>query len=179
MARKPQNENPGDNQDDAGEKMESNSQGRALPETKESGEFAPAVKDLPPANPFGEPVKPAEEYSNISEAAKQAAALGMDVEGKADDYVAGETIVEHPVSPTDANPNPHGQRSDPEQTLVTETDDKGRATRTQRDETDFVEVTGTNDQPVHLGDGRTLAKGEKAKIAKDVAKDLRDRKMVK
>lgn len=181
MARKANTETPGENQNDAGELMESNSQGRALPETKESGDFAPAVKDLPPANPFGEPVKPAEEYAAPSEAGKQAAALGIETEETkdVDGYIAGETIVEHPLSPTDANPNPHGQRSDPDADLVTETDEKGRATRVTRDESDYVEVTGTNDQPVHLGDGRTLAKGDKAKVSKDVAKDLRASKMVK
>lgn len=169
---------------DDSEKMESNSQGRALPESREAYDgVAPAVTDLPPANPFGEPVKPAEEYANISEAGKSAAALGIETEETkdVDGYIAGETIVEHPLSPTDANPNPHGQRSDPEANLVTETDEKGRATRKARDESDFVEVTGADDltSPVHLGDGRTLAKGDTAKVDKDIAKMLRDRKQVK
>lgn len=160
-------------------KLQTNSQGKDNNEGAE--EQHPAVKDLPPANPLGEPVKPADEYADISEAGKLAAALGVETKETKDvtDYVAGETVVEHPLSPTDANPNPHGQRSDPDADLVTETDDKGRATRTVRDESDYVEVTGTNDQPVHLGDGRTLAKGDKAKVSKDIAKDLRERKMVK
>lgn len=163
------------------DKMQDSSQGKELPETQEGGDFAPSVRDLPPANPLGEPVKPVEEYANISEAGKQAAALGVETEETVDGYVAGETIVEHPVSPTDTNPNPHGQRSNPDADLVIETDDKGRATRTARDESDMVEVTGAADlrQPVHLGDGRTLAAGDTAKVDKDVAKDLRDRKVVK
>ena len=84
--------------------------------------------------------------------------------------------MEHPLSPTDANPNPHGQRSTPDVDLVTETDDKGRETRKARDESDMVEVTGSDDlrSDVHLGDGRTLGRGQKAKVSKDVAKTLRD-----
>lgn len=166
------------NEDD---KMIDNSQGKDLPETRQSGDAEPSVKDLPPANPLGEPVKPVEEYANISEAGKQAAALGIETEETVDGYVAGETIVEHPVSPTDTNPNPHGQRSDPEADLVIETDDKGRAERKPRDEDGEVEVTGADDlrSPVHIGDGRTLAKGEKLKVSKDVAKILRDNKQVK
>lgn len=39
---------------------------------------------------------------------------------------------------------------------------------------DRVEVTGTSTEPVHLGDGRTLAKGEKAMVSSEVAKILRD-----
>lgn len=163
------------------DKMEDSSQGKELPATKEGGEEAPSVRDLPPANPLGEPVKPVEEYANISEAGKQAAALGIDTEETVDGYVAGETIVEHPLSPTDANPNPHGQRSDPDANLVVETDDKGRETRVARDEADMVEVTASYDlaAPVHLGDGRTLAAGEKAKVSKEAAKALRDNGQVK
>lgn len=165
-------------------KMESNTQGKDLPETKESGDFAPSVRDLPPANPFGEPVKPVEEYPNISEAGKQAAALGIETEETADmegDYVAGETIVEHPVSPTDANPNPHGTRSDPDADLVTETDDKGRASRVARDEAGMVEVTGADDLPaeVHVGDGRTIGRGQTMKVDKETAALLRKNKQVK
>lgn len=137
------------------------------------------MKDLPPANPLGEPVQPAEAYPNISEAGKQAAALGVKTEESNGDFPFGETIVEHPVSPTDANPNPHGQRSNPDADLVVETDDKGRAERKARDEDGMVEVTGTHDEPVHLGDGRTLAKGDKAKVSKDVAKQLRDAKQAR
>ena len=160
-------------------KLETNSQGKDLNDGAEDQH--PAVKDLPPANPFGEPVKPAEEYADISEAGKQAAALGVKTEETdgVKGYVAGETVVEHPLSPTDKNPNPHGQRSDPDADLVTETDDKGRASRVARDESDMVEVTGNHDQAVHLGDGRTLGKGDKAKVDKDVAKALRASKMVK
>lgn len=165
-------------------KMESGSQGKDLPETKEGGDFAEAVTDLPPANPLGEPVKPAEEYPNISEAGKQAAALGIETEETADlegDYVAGETIVEHPLSPTDANPNPHGQRSNPDADLVIETDDKGRDTRTVRDDSDMVEVTGADDLPaeVHVGDGRTIGRGQKLKVDKDTAAVLRKNKQVR
>ncbi len=179
MARTRKDENP--NTGVPEDKMVDSSQGKELPETQESGDTAPSVRDLPPANPLGEPVKPVEEYANISEAGKQAAALGLDTEETVDGYVAGETIVEHPVSPTDANPNPHGTRSDPDADLVIDTDDKGRATRQARDESDFVEVTANSDlkAPVHLGDGRTLAAGDKAKVAKDVAKTLRDNGQVK
>lgn len=165
-------------------KMQDSSQGKELPETQEGGDFAPSVRDLPPANPLGEPVKPVEEYANISEAGKQAAALGVETSETADlggDYVAGETIVEHPVSPTDTNPNPHGQRSDPNADLVIETDDKGRATRTPRDEAGMVEVTGADDlkAEVHVGDGRTIARGQTLKVDKDTAKTLRDNKQVR
>lgn len=163
------------------DKMTDDTQGKNLPETtQDTGYEAPSVGDLPPANPLGEPVKPVEDYANISEAGKQAAALGVETEETTgDDYVTGETIVEHPLSPTDANPNPHGTRSDPNADLVIETDDKGRDTRVARDESKMVEVTGTSDQPVHLGDGRTLAKGDTAKVDKDVAKTLRDNGQVK
>ena len=166
------------------DKMESGSQGKDLPETKDSGDFAPSVKDLPPANPLGEPVKPVEEYPNISEAGKQAAALGIETEETADlegDYVAGETIVEHPLSPTDANPNPHGQRSDPDADLVIETDDKGRASRVPRDESNMVDVTGADDlqAEVHVGDGRTIGRGQKMKVDKETAALLRKNKQVK
>jgi len=163
--------------------LETDSQGKDLPETKQSGDEAPGVKDLPPANPLGEPVKPVEEYANISEAGKQAAALGIETEETAGigDYVAGETVVEHPLSPTDNNPNPHGQRSNPDADLVVETDDQGRAERKQRDESDMVEVTGADDlnDAVHIGDGRTLGRGEKMKVPKDVAKILRQNNQVK
>ncbi len=173
---------PKKHQDEA-EALETNTQGKDLPETKQSGDEAPGVRDLPPANPLGEPVKPAEEYADISEAGKRAAALGIETEETAgvDDYVAGETVVEHPLSPTDANPNPHGQRSNPDADLVVETDDKGRATRVARDEDKMVEVTGSDDlrTDVHIGDGRTLGRGQTMKVDKDTAKILRDNKQVR
>lgn len=163
--------------------LETNTQGKDLPETKESGDKAPGVRDLPPANPLGEPVKPADQYASPSEAGKMAAALGIETEEVAhvEDYVAGETVVEHPLSPTDANPNPHGQRSNPDADLVVETDDKGRETRVKRDEKDMVEVTGADTlaAEVHLGDGRTLGRGQSMKVDKDTAKILRDNKQVK
>ena len=163
--------------------LETNTQGKDLPETKESGDTAPGVRDLPPANPLGEPVKPADQYADVSEAGKLAAALGVETEEMRDvsDYVAGETVVEHPLSPTDANPNPHGQRSEPDANVVVETDDKGRETRKSRDEADMVEVTGSDDLPaaVHIGDGRTLGRGQSMKVDKDTAKILRDNKQVK
>lgn len=138
------------------------------------------VSDLPPANPLGEPVKPAEEYPNISEAGKQAVSLGIETdETKGRDFVAGETIVEHPLSPTDANPNPHGQRDVDTGNIDMFTDpDTKVSSRRPRDEGE-VEVTGINDEPVHLGDGRTLAKGESKKVSKEVAKILRDNKQAK
>lgn len=172
MARKP---NHTDKTDD---KMVNDSQGKALPETLKSGDTDPSVKDLPPANPLGEPVKPVEEYPNISEAGKAAAALGVKTEETGDGkVVAGETIVEHPVSPTDANPNPHGQR-DEAVTVVPVKDKDGNVTMSTPEEGD-TEVEGLMDEPVHLGDGRTLAKGGKAKVSKDVAKTLRDNKQAK
>lgn len=147
-------------------------------EHNSQGKGGDVVKDLPPANPFGEPVKAAEEYPNISEAGKAAAALGVETEETAGtDVPFGETIVEHPISPTDANPNPHGQRSEPA-TVVPVKDADGNVTRNDPVEGD-TEVTGLWDNPVHLGDGRTLAKGDKAKVSKDVAKQLRDAGAVK
>lgn len=155
------------------DKMVNDSQGKALPETLASGDTDPSVKDLPPANPLGEPVMPVEDYPNISEAGKQAAALGVKTEETGDGgYIAGETIVEHPVSPTDANPNPHGQR-DSAVTVVPVKDADGNVTRNDPVEGD-TEVEGLWDNPVHVGDGRTLAKGEKLKVSKEVAKVLRD-----
>jgi len=163
--------------------LETNTQGKDLPETKESGDVAPGVRDLPPANPLGEPVKPADQYASPSEAGKMAAALGIETEETRDvaDYVAGETVVEHPLSPTDANPNPHGQRSNPDADLVVETDDKGRESRVTRDESDMVEVTGADDLPaaVHVGDGRTIGRGQSMKVDKDTAKTLRDNGQVR
>lgn len=165
------------------DKTMGSSQGKDLPDTIAGGDTDPSVKDLPPANPLGEPVKPADEYADISEAGKRAAMLGVETEETADvnDYVAGETVVEHPLSPTDANPNPHGQRSTPDADLVTETDDKGREKRVARDEKDTVEVTGADTlaSDVHIGDGRTLGRGQTMKVDKDTARILRDNKQVK
>lgn len=134
---------------------------------------APAVRDMPPANPLGEPVHPVDEYPNISEAGKTAAALGVETEETAgkDKAVGGETIVEHPLSPTDANPNPHGQRD--EAFVSVPVKDKDGNVTTSKPQEGNVEITGASDEPVHLGDGRTLAKGEKAKVTAEVAKQLR------
>ncbi len=158
MARKPIPED---------DKMVDNSQGRALPETQASGDVEPAVKDLPPANPLGEPVEPVEAYTD-----------GGDAEVTAGTRKPGETIVEHPLSPTDTNPNPHGTRSNLE--ITTEVVDKDtKVSRREPLAEGDTEVTGDHDEPVHLGDGRTLAKGDKAKVTKEVAKDLRAAKLVK
>jgi len=175
MARK---QTTNDNTDD---KMIDSSQGKDLPETVQSGDVDPSVKDLPPANPLGEPVKPVEEYANISEAGKQAAALGIETEETVDGYIAGETVVEHPVSPTDTNPNPHGQRSQDAGGIEVVTDKDTKVSERKPREEGEVEVTGADDlrAPVHLGDGRTLAKGEKLKVSKEVAKTLRDNKQAK
>jgi len=160
------------------DKMINDGQGKALPETLKSGDTDPSVKDLPPANPLGEPVYPVETYPNISEAGKSAAALGIKTEETGDgDYIAGETIVEHPVSPTDSNPNPHGQR-DEGVTVVPIKDKDGNVTMSTPEDGD-TEIEGMSDNPVHLGDGRTLAKGSKAKVTKEVAKALRDSKQAK
>lgn len=149
-------------EDKAVVKTEGNSQG------KESE----VVKDLPPANPFGEPVKPAEEYPNISEAGKTAAALGVETEEtKGHDGPFGETIVEHPLSPTDTNPNPHGTREQPFVSVPVKGAD-GEVEFTGPKEGN-IEIEGTFDHPqgVHLGDGRVLAKGERAKVTKEIASD--------
>ena len=141
------------------DKTHSNSQGKDLPETVKSGDTEPAVKDLPPANPLGEPVKPAEAYSD-----------GEGAEVNAGTNKPGETIVEHPLSPTDTNPNPHGTRSNLEITNTVVNPDTKVAERQPMEEGD-VEVEGLLDEPVHLGDGRTLAKGDKTKVSKDLLKD--------
>lgn len=171
MARKPTNPSE--------DKMLSDTQGRALPQTAESGETEPSVRDLPPANPLGEPVKPVEAYPNISEAGKQAAALGIKTEETDGDFPFGETIVEHPVSPTDTTPNPHGQRNQDADNTVMETDKDTKVSRRVRRDEGEVEITGDIDTPVHLGDGRVLAKGQKAKVSKEVAAQLRDAKQAK
>lgn len=175
MARKPK--------DETDDKMINDSQGKDLPETLASGDTDPSVKDLPPANPLGEPVKPAEEYANVSEAGKQAAALGVETEETEDtrDYIAGETIVEHPLSPTDNNPNPHGQRSQDSDNTNVVVDPDTKVSRREPREDGGVEVTGHGDlrEPVHLGDGRTLAAGETKSVSKEVAKTLRDNNQVK
>ncbi|MGV0964201.1 MAG: hypothetical protein ACOYBT_09955 [Polynucleobacter sp.] len=147
------------------DKMVDNSQGRALPETQASGEVEEAVSDLPPANPLGEPVKPVEAYSD-----------GGDAEVTAGTNKPAETIVEHPLSPTDTNPNPHGQRSQLDvMDVVVDKDTKVASRRAVGDaEENTVTITGLADNPVHLGDGRILAKGESAKVSKDAAKTLRD-----
>lgn len=164
------------------EEMLTKSQGKSYPETLESGETEFAVKDLPPANQHEEPVKPAEEYADVSEAGKQAAALGLETEETkdVDGYIAGETVVEHPLSPTDANPDPHGIRGGGEPGSIIVTDDNGISrAEPAEDQEGYVEVTGLSDQPVFLGDGRTLAKGQKAYVSEDVAKTLRDNKQAK
>lgn len=151
------------------DRMEVDSQGKALPETKEAGDEDEGVKDLPPANPLGEPVQASEAYS-----------IGEDAEINAGTLKPSETVVEHPLSPTDANPNPHGQRSQLDITTeFVDPDTKVARREVLDDENNTVEVTGLSDNPVHLGDGRTLAKGDKAKVSKDVAKQLRDSKQVK
>ncbi|MGJ3630229.1 hypothetical protein AB5I41_31535 [Sphingomonas sp. MMS24-JH45] len=102
------------------------------------------------------------------------AVLGEDAGPNA---VPGETIVEHPLSPTDSNPNPHGQRD--EGIVSVATKDADGNVQTSKPEDGDTEIEGLSDEPVHLGDGRTLAKGQKAKVSKDVAKQLRDNKQAK
>ena len=128
------------------------------PETATFDDGQDAVKNLPPANPFGEPI--ADEYPDGTNAELSRATLAP-----------AETVVEHPLSPTDTNPNPHGTRDEPF-TAVAFKDEDGKATRTAPDEGDKgVEVEGTSDNPVHLGDGRVLAKGSRAKVNPDLLKD--------
>lgn len=156
--------------DTKNDKLVSDSQDKSLPETVKSGDIAPAVKDLPPANPLGEPVDPVESYPNTSEAGKSAAALGVKTEEDDLSHPFGETVVEHPLSPTDTNPNPHGQRSQLEITNTVVDPDTKVSHRVAMEEGD-VKVEGLSDEPVHLGDGRTLAKGESVKVSKDLLKD--------
>lgn len=123
-----------------------------------------AVKDLAPANPFHEPL--ADRYSD--------GALAEVTQGSTK---PAETIVEHPLSPTDSNPNPHGNRD--EAVVSVPVKDKDGNVTVERAEDGSVEVTGLSDNPVHLGDGRTLGKDQKAKVSKEVAKTLRDNKQAK
>lgn len=117
------------------------------------------VTDLPPENPLGEPVYPVDHYDDGSEAEINAGTIKP-----------GETVVEHPLSPTDSNPNPHGQRSQLEITNTVVDPDTKVSHREAAEEGD-VEVEGLWNEPVHLGDGRTLAKGETTKVSKDLLKD--------
>ncbi|MGJ3630092.1 hypothetical protein AB5I41_30840 [Sphingomonas sp. MMS24-JH45] len=79
-----------------------------IKDTSQGDRDQPAVKDAPPASPLGEPVYPVDKIPNQQEPVK-VAVLGEDAGPNA---VPGETIVEHPLSPTDSNPNPHGQRDE-------------------------------------------------------------------
>lgn len=129
---------------------------RIDPEEAKTDDDRPAVKSLPPANPFGEPIE--ETYP----------------EGRFAELTQGtlkptETVVEHPLSPTDTNPNPHGQRSQPNAT-VTEKDDNGVEHRKAAAED--VEVKGWHPNGVHVGDGRVIAFGDKMKVSKEQARDL-------
>ncbi len=144
-----------------------------IKDTSQGDRDQPAVKDTPPANPLGEPVYPADDYPNQQEPVK-VAVLGEDAGPNA---IPGETIVEHPLSPTDSNPNPHGQRDEPFVSVATK-DKDGNLQVSSPDEGD-TEIEGLSDEPVHLGDGRTLGKGQKAKVSKDIAKQLRDSKQAK
>lgn len=87
-----------------------------------------------------------------------------------------ETIVEHPLAPTDTNPNPHGTRDEPFIAVATKNQDGG-VDITSPDEGN-VKVTATVGE-VHLGDGRVLHEGGSAKVTKEVAKDLVDQGKVK
>ncbi|MGJ3625968.1 hypothetical protein AB5I41_01525 [Sphingomonas sp. MMS24-JH45] len=76
------------------------------------------------------------------------AVLGEDAGPNA---VPGETIVEHPLSPTDSNPNPHGQRD--EGIVSVATKDADGNVQTSKPEDGDTEIEGLSDEPVHLGDG--------------------------
>jgi len=137
------------------------------------------VTDVPPANPFGEPVKPLEEYPNTSEAGKQAAALGVETEEtKGTDSPVGETVVEHPLSPTDTNPNPHGTREQPFTAVAVKDPDAENGYSVTSPDEGNVTITATVPE-VFLGDGRVLHDGESAKVTKEVAKQLVDEKKAK
>lgn len=144
-----------------------------IKDTSQGDRDLPAVKDAPPANPLGEPVYPVDDYPNQREPVK----VAVLEEEAGPNAVPGETIVEHPLSPTDSNPNPHGQRDEPFVSVATK--DKDGNLQTSAPEDGDTEIEGTSDEPVHLGDGRTLAKGQKAKVSKDIAKQLRDSKQAK
>ena len=129
------------------------------PDAARQDDSTVAVKDLAPANPFHEPL--ADRYSD--------GALAEVTQGSTK---PAETIVEHPLSPTDTNPNPHGNRDDAVVSVPVK--DKDGNVVVERPEDGDTTITGMSDNPVHLGDGRTLAKGAKAKVSKEVAKTLRD-----
>jgi len=160
MARKPQNQTAAEAK---GSEPVVN-EPKKNPETVEYAEDrendnSKAVKDLPPANPFNEPVAdayPEGKYAEVTQATLKPA----------------ETIVEHPLSPTDSNPNPHGNRDEPGLPSVPVKDKDGNVTVERAEEGD-TEVEGVADE-VHLGDGRVLHKGGKVKVSKEVAKQLRD-----
>lgn len=122
------------------------------PETAKQEDGQKAVKGLSPANPFNEPID--DTYPEGTQAEITQATLKP-----------AETIVEHPLSPTDTNPNPHGNRDEPFTAVYTKED--GRSAPEEGD----VEIEGTEENPVHLGDGRTLGKGQRAKVTKDLLKD--------
>jgi hypothetical protein len=119
------------------------------------------VEDLPPANPFDEPI--VEEYPDGGEPA--AASL-----------IPSETVVEHPLSPTDANPNPHGTRDEPFVAVALKGKD-GETVVTEPDE-GSVSIVATASE-VHLGDGRVLHEGASAKVQPALAKQLVDEKKAK
>lgn len=125
------------------------------PATAEQFDGRPAVKDKP-YNPFDEPI--ADEYPDGTNAEVSRATLAP-----------AETVVEHPLSPTDTNPNPHGNR-DEAVTRVPVKDKDGNVTVSGPEEGD-IEIEGTEDNPVHLGDGRTLGKGQRAKVSADLLKN--------
>lgn len=123
------------------------------------------VKDLPPANPFNEPLKAAEEYPDgfVEPIASQ---------------IPSETIVEHPLSPTDSNPNPHGNRDEPFTAVATK--GKDGETVVSAPEKGTVQIEGIIDgEPVHLGDGRTIGYKQREHVTKEVADTLVKNKQAK
>lgn len=124
------------------------------PEAAKAPDGQEVVKDLPPANPFNEPI--ADTYSD-----------GANAEITQGTTKPAETIVEHPLSPTDANPNPHGTREQPVTQVFTKEEGLSHPAEGS------IQIEGTFDHAdgVHLGDGRVLKKGERAKVTKDIAND--------
>jgi len=118
--------------------------------TNNEPQTAPTTDDH--KNPFNEPMGAPEDYTDGYEAS-------------APRPVAAETSVEHPLSPTDTNPNPHGNRDEPFTAVVTK--EGGRTEPEEGSATVTALVDG-----LHLGDGRVLAKGHSASVTPEIAKTL-------
>jgi hypothetical protein len=81
-----------------------------------------------------------------------------------------ETIVEHPLAPTDDRPNPQGDRDEPFVAVVTKEAPEYHMTKPDDGEGKGVEIENTTDRELHLGDGRVVHPGGRAKVSHDLAK---------